>query len=148
MMTAKTFLREVRHEQTEVARLESKLEYLKKSTLPGGIRYDKDKVQTSPDDRISDIMAEIGDIEMELEEDIYKLLKDISQAYKMIGSLTSSKHRDVMRCYYLPDVEPGGELPTWDDVADRMHYTREHVLRLHGEALKEMNDATKCYYKA
>ena len=142
-MTVKAFLREVRHEQSEVARLELKLEYLKKSTLPGGIRYDKDKVQTSPDDRISDIMAEIGDIEMELEEDIHKLLKDISQAYKMIGSLTSSKHRDVMRCYYLPDVEPGGELPTWDDVADRMHYSRDHVLRLHGEALNELNDAIK-----
>lgn len=142
-MTVKAFLREVRHEQSEVARLELKLEYLKKSTLPGGIRYDKDKVQTSPDDRITDIMAEIGDIEMELEKDIATLLKDISEAYRMIGSLTSSRHRDVMRCYYLPDIEPGGELPTWDDVASRMHYSRDHVLRIHGEALKEMNDAIK-----
>ena len=142
-MTVKAFLREVRHEQSEVARLELKLEYLKKSTLPGGIRYDKDKVQTSPDDRITDIMAEIGDIELELEKDIATLMKDISEAYRMIGSLTSSRHRDVMRCYYLPDIEPGGELPTWDDVASRMHYSRDHVLRIHGEALKEMNDAIK-----
>ena len=84
MKSAKLFLREVRHEQKEVARLELKLEYLKKSTLPGGIRYDLTKIQRSPDDKITELMAEIGDVETELEEDIRKLLQDIHTARQMI----------------------------------------------------------------
>lgn len=41
-------------------------------------------------------------------------------------------------------------LPTWEDVARRMHYSRDHVVKiLHPAALREINetlkDATKCH---
>lgn len=143
MKNAKTFLREVRNEQKEIAKLELKLEYLKKSTLPGGIRYDRDKIQKSPDDRITDLMAEIGDLEIELEADIEKLAKDIVTARRMIRGLSKSVHRNVMTSYYLPDIEPGEELPTWGDVAASMNYSEPRVLHIHGEALKELNISIK-----
>ena len=146
MKSAKQFLREVRHEQKEIARLELKLEYLKKSTLPGGIRYDVIKIQKSPDDRITELMAEIGDIETELEKDISKYLRDITKARDMIRALDSSVHRDVMTRYYLPDIDPGDELPTWRDVAISMHYSEHRILHIHGEALKKINNSIKKQY--
>ena len=143
MKNAKLFLREVRNEQKEIIKLEQKLEYLKKSILPGGIRYDRDKIQKSPDDKITELMAEIGDLEMELDADVKKLAKDIVTARRMIRGLSKSTHRTIMTSYYLPDIEPGDELPTWGDVAASMHYSEPRVLHIHGEALKELNDDIK-----
>lgn len=142
-MTAKAFLRRTRLEHIEVAKLQSKLEYLKKSTLPGGIRYDKDRVQTSPSDKISDIMADIGDIEMELEADIKNLLDDIIKARNLIKKLSSPLERCVLTMYYLPDLEPGEDLPAWSDVAIALHYSKDRIIHIHGEALKKINDSIK-----
>ena len=143
MRSAKSFLREVRNEQREVARLGLKLEYLKKSILPGGIRYDVTKIQRSPDDKITELMAEIGDVEMELEDDIRKLVKDIHTARQMIRGLGSSIQRDVLTRYYLPDIDPEDELPTWRDIAISMHYSEHRILHIHGEALQQLNDKYK-----
>lgn len=143
MRSAKLFLREVRNEQREVQRLGLKLEYLKKSILPGGIRYDVTKIQCSPDDKITDLMAEIGDVEIELEADIRKLVQDIHTARQMIRGLGSSIQRDVLTRYYLPDIDPGDELPTWKDIAISMHYSEHRILHIHGEALQQLNDKYK-----
>lgn len=139
MKDAKAFLREIRYEQSELIRLHLQLEYLRKSLIPGGIRYDKIQVQTSPTDMTSEVLTQIGDLELAIKEDTVTLLKNQIKARRMISSLTSSEQRQVLREYYLstPDEDTG--LPTWDDVARTVHYSRQHVLRLHGEALKELN---------
>jgi hypothetical protein len=142
-MTTKDFLRRVRLEHIEIARLNSKLEYLKKSTLPGGIRYDKDRVQTSPSDKISDIMVDIGDIEIELEADIKNLASDIVKARSLIRGLSSPLERCVLTMYYLPDMEQCEELPTWSDVAIALHYSKSRILHIHGEALQKINNSSK-----
>lgn len=140
MTNAKQFLREVRNEQREVTRLALKLEYLKKSILPGGIRYDMTKIQRSPDDKITELMAEIGDIETELEEDIRNLMQDIHTARQMIRGLASSIQRDVLTQYYLPEIGLNDELPTWRDIAISMHYSEHRILHIHGEALQQLNE--------
>lgn len=143
MENAKLFLREVRHTVREVGNLEMKLEYLRKSTLPGGIRYDKARVQTSPDDKFSEIMAEIGDLETQLENDILSLTSNITRARHMIGTLGSAIQRDVLTRYYLPDISPIDELPTWRDIAISLHFSEGRVLHIHGEALQELNGRRK-----
>lgn len=139
MDNAKMFLREVRHTVREVGQLEMKLEYLRKAALPGGISYDRVRVQTSPDDKISEIMAEIGDLETQLEDDIISLMSNITRARAMIRSLDSSIQRDVLTRYYLPDISPTDELPTWRDIAISLHFSEGRVLHIHGEALQELN---------
>lgn len=139
MRNAKAFLREIRYEQNEILRLQFHLEYLRKSLLPGGIRYDKAQVQSSISDKTSEVLAQIGDLETMIREDTLKLLKKTVKAQRMISGLESSEQRQIMREYYLsaPDEDLG--LPTWNDVARITHYSRAHVLRLHGEALRELN---------
>ena len=139
MRNAKAFLREIRYEQNEILRLQFHLEYLRKSLLPGGIRYDKAQVQSSISDKTSEVLAQIGDLETMIREDTLKLLKKTVKAQRMISGLESSEQRQIMREYYLsaPDGDLG--LPTWNDVARITHYSRAHVLRLHGEALRELN---------
>ena len=45
---------------------ETRLQLLK-SLYPGAIRYDKDKLQTTPQDKMSDIMAQIDDLDSDID---------------------------------------------------------------------------------
>ena len=48
-----------------------------------------------------------------------------------IEALEDERQRNVMRLYYLNGL-------TWEQVAERMHYSREWVCRLHRKAIKEV----------
>ncbi|MBR4668428.1 MAG: sigma-70 family RNA polymerase sigma factor [Butyrivibrio sp.] len=60
------FLNSARVLHWQYLRLKAKHDELETCLLPGAIRYDKDKVQTSPDDQMSRIAAEIHDLELEM----------------------------------------------------------------------------------
>lgn len=49
-MNVKQFLYSFRDEQTEIDELNDRIYELEMSLLPSGIRYDQEKVQTSPSD--------------------------------------------------------------------------------------------------
>ena len=53
------FLNSARVLHWQWLRLKAKHDELQSCLLPAAIRYDKDKVQTSPEDAMSKIMAEI-----------------------------------------------------------------------------------------
>ena len=59
------FLNSVRVLHLQWLRLKAKHDALESCLLPGAIRYDKDKVQTSPDDTMSKVISEIADLEKE-----------------------------------------------------------------------------------
>jgi hypothetical protein len=101
--------------------------------LPSGIAYDKDKVQTSPEDTMSKVIAKALDMQKELELSISVLQQKQIEAEKAIQKLDDSDEREVMRYYYM-DTEQGKPL-TWEQVAIRMNYYKRHVLRIHGRAL-------------
>ena len=88
MNDAKAFLREIRYEQSELIRLHLQLEYLRKSLIPGGIRYDKIQVQTSPTDMTSEVLAQIGDLELAIKEDTVTLLKNQIKALSPLSVLS------------------------------------------------------------
>ena len=60
-MTVKQFLYSVRDEQKEIEELTDRIYEMRMSLLPSGIRYDTDKVQTSPEDKLSECEAKIAD---------------------------------------------------------------------------------------
>lgn len=141
-MDAKQILRDTRSKIREVAELQRHLSVLKKSVLPGGIRYDIDKVQSSTSDKITEKFAEIGDLEAELEQEIRDLTTDIYRAHRMIQSLSSPEQRRVLRAYYLPHIDAEDymdDLPSWLEVARSLHYSEAHIHRLHGNALQALN---------
>jgi GH35 family endo-1,4-beta-xylanase len=106
--------------------------------LPQAIRYDKDRVQTSPDDKFSEICAKISDMQEELGRSIVKLKTKQMNAERMIMGLDNTDEREVMRWYYMT-VEDGKTL-TWEEVAAHMNFDKRHVLRLHGNALIHISE--------
>lgn len=112
------------------------------STLQGhAIRYDVDKVQVSPSDRVADVMA---DMEKLLKRQAYlqrELLKSEQETADLIACLTDSKHRLVLTYRYIADLP-------WAAIATRMSYDERHVRRLRDEAVgylsKNVQHVRKC----
>ena len=111
-----------RHLYRKEKRLLEKVEALRLSLFPCGIRYDRDKVQNSPSDQMVETMAKIDDVERELME----VGEELTMWQTDIGKMTlilPPKERYVLRQFYLSGR-------TAQDISDAMNITRRHVFRL------------------
>ena len=111
-----------RHLYRREKRLLEKVEALRLSLLPCGIRYDRDKVQNSPSDQMIETMTKIDDVERELME----VGEELTTWQADIGKMTlilPPKERYVLRQFYLSGR-------TAQDISEAMQITRRHVFRL------------------
>lgn len=139
-MTAKEYLRNIRDEQRELQRLSNKMEsILLNNALPSGIRYDKIKVQTSPEDPM-DIFVRVSGLQEEIDRHVKKLKRNKQRAMRLIHKMDrtpdSSKCRQVLTLYYLT-LKDDKRLMSWLDVAEEMGYSEDWIKHLHGKALLE-----------
>ena len=111
-----------RHLYRQEKRLIERVEALRLSLLPCGIRYDRDKVQNTPSDQMTEVMAKIDEAEREL----MKVGEELTTWQIYFGKLTFTlppKERYVLRQFYLSGR-------TAQDISEAMQITRRHVFRL------------------
>ena len=132
----RAWFKQVRKERYEIEHLKELINTAKTGLLPSGIRYDRDKIQTSPDDTMSKVMAKAVDMQRELENSISELQERHIRTEQLITRLDNSDEREVLRYYYL-DSNNGVPL-TWEQVAIRMNFTVRHVHRIHDRALIDL----------
>ena len=130
----KEIFKQTRKAQIEIKHLVSLIEREELTLLPKAIRYDRDKVQTSPEDILARSAAELADIREEMAKSWAILKNKMGYAESLISRLDDTDEREVMRWYYL-DRDPEGNLFTWSDVANNMGYNERTIYRLHGSAL-------------
>lgn len=115
-------LGKVRNLYRKEKRLMERIGELRLTLLPCGIRYDRDKVQTSPGDMTVDTMARIDEAERELME----VGRELVETQTHIGKITNilpPKERFVLRQYYLNGYST-------QRISEQMHITQRHVFRL------------------
>lgn len=95
------FLNSARVLHWQWLRLKAKHDELQSCLLPAAIRYDKDKVQTSPEDAMSKIMAEIDALEKEMARIQHRKSVQIEEIDKAISSLTSDEERTALTMRYI-----------------------------------------------
>ena len=95
------FLNSARVLHWQWLRLKAKHDELESCLLPAAIRYDKDKVQTSPDDQMSRIIAEINALEVEMAKVQHKKSRQIEIIDKAISSLVSDEERTALTMRYI-----------------------------------------------
>ena len=132
-MSAKECLRKIRAERLEIEQLSEQIEELKYSLLPSGIQYDKIKVQTSPDDMMLRIVAEIDTYERQIRQHLEKMISRQNTAIKYIGMLERSEYRQVLILYYMTSPRP-----TWTQVANTMSLSDQRIYQLHNDAMTEL----------
>jgi DNA-directed RNA polymerase specialized sigma24 family protein len=82
-------------------RLKAKHDELESCLLPAGIRYDKDKVQTSPEDTISKIIAEINELEHKMNEVQVAKHQRIEEIDKALHEIPSDEARTALTMRFI-----------------------------------------------
>lgn len=106
----------------------TKIERLESCLQGHAIRYDVDKVQTSPHDPVAEVMASLDkllDARKRLQLEMDAAVSDVDE---IIAGLSDNKQTLILHYRYI------GCLP-WQVIAQRMHFSKRHVFRLHDEAI-------------
>lgn len=137
-MGVKRFLYAVRDEQKEIAELQERIADLRASLLPSAIRYDKDAVQTSTSDVITDKMIKIAEYDTLLDKKIAGLYARRAKAQKLIDLLPDSLERQVLSIYFLSDGRP-----TMEQVASKLNYSVQHTFRIYASGFDHLRGRYK-----
>ena len=99
---ANNYLLEIRNANKEVTEMILKIDYLRyKASGAGAIRYDKDHVQTSPEDMVCEAIAEAVTIENKLFAKHKRLSEMRTHTEQVIGMWNDDKNARFIDIYYL-----------------------------------------------
>lgn len=116
------FLNSARVLSWQWERLRVKHDELMSCLQPAAIRYDKDKVQTSPDDAMSKLMAEIIEIENEMDQiQKYRVFR-IKEIIKALNSIPSEEQRTALTMKFI------GRKPV-STIAKKMGYAEPTIYK-------------------
>ncbi len=95
--------------------------------VPGAIRYDTPRVQSSPSDRMSEIMGEVDELDQEIED-----LRELLRLKRQEVADLSRRELDEQACRviilrYIDGLQ-------WRDVAAAVHKSESTVFRIHKDA--------------
>ena len=97
------FLKCIRNERLEIISLKETRDDIYYSLMPSGIRYDLDKVQTSPVDRMPAVAGNLAEIQTILDGRIEKLSEDLVLANRVIDQVPTPECRQLLALRYLAD---------------------------------------------
>lgn len=101
-------------------RLKAKHDELESCLLPAAIRYDKDKIQTSPEDAMSKIAAEVFDLEKQMAILQRRKAEQVERIDKALKALESDEERTALTMRYINRVP----VP---DIAKEMGYSTQRI---------------------
>lgn len=125
------FLNSVRVMHWHYLRMKAKHDELQSCLLPSGIRYDKDKVMTTPDDSVSRICAQIADLERMMSGILIAKAKRINAIEKSISALESEEERTALTLRFI-NRKPVSE------IAIEMGFSEPSVYRFMNEGSKHL----------
>ena len=133
-MTAKEYLRQIRHIDQQLKQLLDEWDELKKAqTFLKSPQVEGDRVQTSPsgDPPWMGHLIKMDELKLKIADKYEELFTTRLTIVGQINSLSDSRYTDVLMKRYV-------EYKRFDRIAREMHYTPDYILHLHGMALKEI----------
>lgn len=117
------FLNSARVLHWEYLRLKAKHDELESCLLPAAIRYDRDKVQSSPEDPMCRIVSEIAELEKKMKHVLSLKSKQIEKIDKEISYLASDEQRTALTMRYI------NRIPV-SQIAEEMGYAEPTIYKL------------------
>lgn len=129
------FLIKPRKIRAQIRQTQSQIDGLRLSMLPGAIRYDKDRVQSSIGE--GDQLAEYAARLTELEHELDLLRGEYLDAQDAIVDASSCLTEDdygatIILMRYISEVD-------FSDIADEIGMTRRHMFRYYKTALENLD---------
>lgn len=132
---AYSFLTSIRRIESEIVKLQLQHDELQSCLLPKAITYDGDRVQSSPEDKMSDIAARVTDMEKEITALKRRKAALIIEINDAISKLDSEVEQMILLGFYV------GRLPA-TRVAEIVHYSVPGVYKVKRRAVIHL--AEKC----
>lgn len=129
-MTAKEYLGEIQKYNRVVASLADQVNVLRNQI--GGLKaitYDSDRVQTSPSNKMEELMPKLIKAEEKYTAELIKYNNEVLKRTKQIATLSNPLHVSVLTLRYCNNKR-------WEEIAAATGYTFRHITRVHGDALQ------------
>ena len=132
------FLNSVRRTEIAILKLQLQHDELQSCLLPKAITYDGDKVQTTPEDRMSEIAAQVADMEKQIAQLKRRKAKLIIEINAAIAKLENDVEQMILLGFYV------GRLPAVR-VAELVHYSIRGVYKAKRRAVAHLAEVcTQC----
>lgn len=116
----------------EIARVNAKISALRRSLEASGTRADTERVQTSPQDRMSLVMAEIDELERKKEDLVWARIEAIRMIERALDCLVDDGERTVLYMQYVGRAR-------LEDIADKVGYSNRQTYRIRKAALNHLD---------
>lgn len=118
---------QIRNKEYAIQRKQLRAAELRSCLLPSGIRYDLDKVQTSPEDKLSKIMGKVDELDRQIAELMQEKALLVIEIGEAIERLTDDNEKTVLTEFYI------GRVPM-TQVAELINYSprRAYYFRKQG----------------
>lgn len=126
-------LKEPRRISIQIKSINAEIEHIRGLMLPGAIRYDRERVDTSPEDKMQKLYAQLD----EKERVRAKLLDELFEAIKVVKAYSELILDDREKAIVLMRFNACLD---WDEIADELKYSRSHVIRLYNKGIEEINN--------
>lgn len=95
------FLMQIRRKEIIIRRKETQRDELRACLLPGAVRYDRDKVQSTPTDKMCDVMARVDELDREIEQLRREKASLIIEIGDAIEKLEDDNEKTVLTEFYI-----------------------------------------------
>lgn len=130
------YLGTVRRMTRNLERLNEHITELRYSLLPGAIRYDKDRVNTSPKDTLADTFDDIIELETEYMQMAEQRTATALKLFQEIGLLPVGKERSFLLKYYV-------RCEKMEQISDDLNITLRHCYRIRRKAVLMFSESQR-----
>lgn len=127
------YLLRVRKLQRQIWLLCLRHDELQSCLLPAAIRYDKDVVQTSPEDKLSDVAAAVLDIEAKIRQLQHYKARAILEVSAIIDKIDNETERAILNAYYVGRI-------SMKKISEEIGYSLSHTYNLRSHGIKSAGD--------
>lgn len=125
------YLMGVRSFELTIWRLSLQRDELQSCLLPAGIRYDKDVVQTSPEDKLSTIAGAVIELDQRIQELRQQKARLIMRITASIDRLPDSRERTILVAFYIGRK-------SIKEIADIITYSESHTYQLRRQGVRHL----------
>jgi DNA-directed RNA polymerase specialized sigma subunit len=95
------------------------------------IRYDQDKVQTSPKDAVAEVMCDLEGLLKKQTKLRIAMTRAVADVADLIDRVDDRKQSLVLHYRYVACLP-------WRTIADKMGYAESHLFKIHDAAIKKI----------
>lgn len=130
------FLKQVSRIDADIDHIRNQIEELGLSLLPSGIRYDLDKVDNTPSDRLLETAAKIDELERQRVDLEQKKLKAVQEVAEVINTLERPEYKNIMSLRYI-------KRQPFEQIAKATGYSIDNIYKIHRKAGEWLDDNKK-----